>query len=54
MVLYYFVADVRSLRDTLAGLQLNPSELTFPTYASAGEFTLSDPDAHLLMIGQAD
>ena len=54
VVLYYHVADVRRLRDRLAGLQVNPSEMTFPPYASAGEFTLTDPDGHQLMIGQVD
>ena len=54
VVLYYYVADVRGLRDLLDGLQLNPTELRFPPYAIAGEFDVSDPDGHRLMIGQAN
>lgn len=54
VVLYYYVADVRGLREMLFDLQLNPSELMFPSYATAGEFTITDPDGHLLMVGQAN
>ena len=52
IVLYYSVKQVRALRDTLVQMGLNPSEITHPTYAPSGEFTVADPDGHVLMIGQ--
>ena len=53
-VLYYHVTDVRTLRNTLQGLGLHPSELTHPEHAPTGEFTIADPDGHVLMVGQPE
>ncbi len=54
VVLYYYVTDVRGLRERLIAGGMHASMLTFPGYAKAGEFTVTDPDGHVVLIGQPD
>lgn len=49
--LYLYVDDVRAFRDELAakGLDVGPVEERF--YMEQGEFGLTDPDGHCLLVG---
>ena len=53
-VLYYYVKDVRALHARLSAAGIAVTTIESREYASAGEFEVSDPDGHRLLVGQPD
>ena len=47
---YLYTDDVPTAHATLKAAGLNPREVTTPFYAPRGEFQVTDPDGHVLMI----
>jgi hypothetical protein len=54
MLFYLYASDVVEYRNELATRGVKVSELTYPEYAVAGEFGMSDPDGYCLLVGQGD
>jgi catechol 2,3-dioxygenase-like lactoylglutathione lyase family enzyme len=54
-VLYYhYATNLPATRDQLMAAGVKVSEITYPEYLPAGEFSTEDPDGHRLMIAQSD
>jgi predicted lactoylglutathione lyase len=54
VLFYLYAADVVTYRNELVRRGIKASELTYPEYALAGEFRISDPDGYCLLVGQGD
>jgi hypothetical protein len=54
VLFYLYASDVVEYRNELATRGVKVSELTYPEYAVAGEFGMSDPDGYCLLVGQGD
>ena len=53
LTLFFYAAQLVSLREELLGQGLLPSEIRYPTYLPEGEFVLSDPDGYCLIVAQS-
>ena len=54
-VLFYLYAHgVAAYRDRLITSGLKPGELSFPSYARHGEFSINDLDGYCLLVGDAE
>ncbi len=54
VLFYLYAPDVAAYREQLLARGVKVSELSYPEYARAGEFGMSDPDGYCLLVGQAD
>jgi len=54
VLFYLYAPDVAAYRNELAARSIKVSELSYPEYAVAGEFGMSDPDGYCLLVGQGD
>jgi predicted enzyme related to lactoylglutathione lyase len=50
VLFYLYVDDVTAMHAELASLGLQVGAIATPFYAPGGEFEVSDPDGHVLMI----
>src|SRR6266850_2690843 len=54
VLFYLYAPDVVEYRNELAARGVKVSALSYPEYAVAGEFGMSDPDGYCLLVGQGD
>jgi predicted enzyme related to lactoylglutathione lyase len=54
VLFYLYAPDVTAYRNELAARGVKVSALSYPEYAVAGEFGMSDPDGYCLLVGQGD
>jgi predicted enzyme related to lactoylglutathione lyase len=54
VLFYLYAPDVAAYRKELAARGVKVSALSYPEYAVAGEFGMSDPDGYCLLVGQGD
>jgi predicted enzyme related to lactoylglutathione lyase len=54
VLFYLYAPDVVEYRNELAARGVKVSELSYPEYAVAGEFGVSDPNGYCLLVGRGD
>jgi catechol 2,3-dioxygenase-like lactoylglutathione lyase family enzyme len=54
VLFYCWHPDVEALHDELAKAGVEVGDVEHPSYMPAGEFSLTDPDGYVLVVGQLD
>jgi catechol 2,3-dioxygenase-like lactoylglutathione lyase family enzyme len=53
VLLYLYVADLVTLRESLIEKGMKVGQISYPDYLPKGEFEIEDPDGYCLMVAQS-